>query len=105
MAKRATRVTKDVPGQELLAFIDEIEHRLEIVDTECQVQQWENYLKKGNAPALLNCESERASLLLDEDLWLTVMRWAGKLSPTHPAWRRLVLLGRQTHPRNCGLAS
>lgn len=98
MAKQATETTKDVPGQqELMAFIDEIEPRLETAETDCRAKQWETYLQEGTLSPLA-CEDERAALLLDEDTWLTVMRWVGDLSPIDPAQRRLVLLGRKLIP-------
>ena len=98
MAKQATETTKDVPGrQELMAFVDEIEPHLEIAGANCRAGQWECYLQE-DTPSPLDCEDTRAALLLDEDTWLTVMRWVGELSPEDPLQRRLVLLGQKLIP-------
>ena len=98
VARQATKLSPNVPGQEkLLSFVDEIEQRLETVETNCRKRQWAFYLH-AKTSSLLQCERERAALLLDEDIWFTVMRWVGELAPTNPVQRRLTLLGRRLIP-------
>lgn len=95
MARKVAKTARDAPSQDDLAgFIDEIERRLELYDTECQKKRWELYLG-GDAQPLRDCEQQRSELLLDEETWLVVMRWAAELRPTNPVWRRLILLGRR----------
>lgn len=98
MARWATEATKDVSGQQgLMALIDDIEPHLEIADAACRAARWERYLQEDTLPPL-DCEAQRAALLLDEDTWLGVMRWVGELSLEDPLQRRLVLLGRKLIP-------
>jgi hypothetical protein len=95
MARQASGSAKEVPGQqELMAFIDGVEQQLEAVSTAYQTQLWALFSEK-TAPDLNSLDQERAKLLLDPEVWITVMRWIGALSPANPAQRRMVLLGRQ----------
>jgi hypothetical protein len=95
MARQASGSAKEVPGQqELMAFVSGMELRLEAVNTAYRLQQWE-LLTATAAPDLNSLDQERAKLLLDPDVWITVMRWVGALGPANPAHRRMVVLGRQ----------
>lgn len=98
MAKQAIGSGEEVPGQkELTSFIDEVEGRLEAIEKEYLAGKWALYMGRS-ARALQKYEAERAALLLDEGIWLTVMRWLNALSPAHAARRRLILLGRRLIP-------
>ena len=95
MARQASGSAKEVPGQEeLMAFINELEQRLEAIKTAYRTQQWSLFLGKA-APELNSLDNEQANVLLDPEVWITVMRWVGTLSPANPAQRRMVLLGRE----------
>ncbi len=94
MARQASGPAKEVPGQqELTAFIDNTEQRLEAVSTAYKMQEWALFSDK--ASDLNSLDQERARLLLDPEVWITVMRWVGALSPANPIQRRMVLLGRE----------